>query len=73
MPSSNVVINWQSVAGANYFVQRSLNPDAPISFVASNMVVVATNIIGQSATTSFADTNTIRAGPFFYRVGVQQQ
>jgi hypothetical protein len=62
--STNVTVSWQSVAGVNYFLERGANLAAPFAFV-------ATNIIGQIGTTSYADTNATGAGPFFYRVGVK--
>jgi hypothetical protein len=61
---ANVMVTWQSVAGTNYFLTRSPNLAWPFT-------LVATNIIGQEYTTSYADTNATGAGPFFYRVGVK--
>jgi hypothetical protein len=82
---SNVTVSWQSVAGINYFLDRSANLGSPftleitnivgvatnIVLVGTNSLVVGTNIVGQAGTTSYADTNATGAGPFFYRVGVQ--
>jgi hypothetical protein len=63
-PSSrNITVSWQSVAGVNYFLQRSANLSSPFT-------LVATNIVGQAATTTYTDTNAARQGPLFYRVGV---
>ena len=61
--STNATVRWQSVAGVSYFVERSENLDSPC-------MPLATNIVGQAGTTSYADTNATGAGPFFYRVGV---
>ena len=62
--STNATVTWQSVAGVNYFLERSANPAAPFT-------LLATNILGQAGTTSYVDTNAPGAGPFFYRVGIR--
>jgi hypothetical protein len=58
------MVTWQSGARVNYFLERSASLAAPFT-------LLATNIVGQAGTTSYADTNAIGAGPFFYRVGVK--
>jgi hypothetical protein len=62
--STNVTVSWQSVAGVNYFLERSANPAAPFT-------LLATNILGQAGMTSCGDTNAAGKGPFFYRVGIR--
>jgi hypothetical protein len=62
---TNLSVSWQSVAGVNYFLERSTNLTASRAFVP-----LATNLLGQAGTTSFTDTNAVGTGPFFYRVGV---
>jgi hypothetical protein len=62
---TNVTVTWQSVAGVNYFLERSTNLVANGAFRS-----VATNILGQPGTTSYTETNTAGNGPWFYRVGV---
>jgi hypothetical protein len=62
--STNVTLSWQSVSGVNYLVERSGNLRSPFA-------LMATNILGQAGTTSYADTNATGAGPYFYRVGVE--
>ncbi len=61
--ATKVTVTWQSVAGVNYFLERSPN-------LASPFALLATNILGQAGTTSYTDPNAVRPGPFFYRVGV---
>ena len=61
--STNTTVTWQSVAGVNYFLERSTNLASPFMHLASF-------IMGQAGTTSYADTNAAGAGPLFYRVGV---
>jgi hypothetical protein len=62
---TNATVTWQSVAGINYFLERSTNLAAPFMFTP-----VAMNIPGQAGMTTFTNTNTPGAGTLFYRVGV---
>jgi len=67
MPSAsftNVVLTWQSEAGLSYVLDRSTNLQKSSTFTP-----VATNILGQEATTTYIDTNA-PVGSLFYRVGV---
>jgi hypothetical protein len=61
---TKVTVTWQSMAGVNYFLERSANPAAPFT-------LLSTNILGQTGTTSYGDTNAAGKGPFFYRVGIR--
>jgi PKD domain len=63
---TNLVVTWQSVTNELYYIQRGTNLNAQPAFLP-----LATNLIGQSGTTSYTDTNAAGPGPFFYRVGVQ--
>jgi hypothetical protein len=65
---SNFSLTWQSVAGVDYFLERSTDLSASPPFT-----LLAPSLPGQSGTTSFTDTNTAGASQFFYRVGVEQQ
>ena len=74
--ATNVNVTWQSVTGVKYFLERctnltSLVTTTNIVFGGTNIAVVATNIVGQAGTTTYADTYGTGPGPFFYRVGVQ--
>jgi hypothetical protein len=60
---TNLAVTWQSVAGVNYFLEHSTT-------FAPAFVLLATNIAGQSGTTSYTDTNARGNGQNFYRVGV---
>ncbi|MDW7979154.1 MAG: choice-of-anchor Q domain-containing protein [Verrucomicrobiales bacterium] len=65
--TSGLIVRWQSVSNRTYFLERSTNLGAQPRFH-----TLATNIAGQTPTTSYPDTNAVGPGPFFYRVGVQQ-
>lgn len=67
--STNVTVSWQSVAGINYFLECTAGLAA--GQTPTNFVVIATNILGQTGTTSFTDTNAAGPGSSFYRVAVQ--
>ena len=53
------------MAGVSYFLERSTNLSATPPFTP-----LATNLPGQTNTTSFSDTNAAAAPLLFYRVGV---
>jgi parallel beta-helix repeat protein len=59
-------VTWQSVPTRNYWLDHASSLTSLPSFS-----IVASNIAGQLSTTTYADTNAIGPGPFFYRVGVQ--
>ena len=62
--ATNMTVTWQSVAGGNYFLERSTN-------LASPLTLLAADLAGHAGTSAYADTNATGAGPFFYRVGVK--
>jgi hypothetical protein len=61
----HVTVRWQSVAGVNYFLERSTNLSASPPFTP-----LARNIPGQSGTTTYRDTNAATVPRLFYRVGI---
>lgn len=63
---SNRVLQWKSVAGRSYFVQRATNLAVQPAFQ-----TIATNVLGLSGTTTLTDRQPGSSGSLFYRVGVQ--
>jgi hypothetical protein len=62
---TNVTLTWQSVAGVNYFVERSTNLWASPPFT-----LLAPGLPGQPGATTYTDTNAAGLAPLFYRVSV---
>jgi hypothetical protein len=62
---ADVMVTWQSMAGVEYFIERSTNLYAYPTFS-----LLATNLVGRAGTTCYADTNAASLSPVFYRVGV---
>ena len=63
---SGVTVNWQSVSGKLYYLQRGTNLILP-----PGLSSLQSNIVGQAGLTSFTDTSATNTGPYFYRIGVQ--
>ncbi|HKQ40084.1 MAG TPA: PKD domain-containing protein [Verrucomicrobiae bacterium] len=61
------VLTWQSVNNRMYTLERATNLGDLQPFS-----VVTINIVGQAGTTTYADTNAVGPGPFFYRVGTER-
>ena len=64
---TNVTVAWQSVAGVNYFLERSTNLSASPPFT-----LLAPSLPGQPGTTTYTDPNAASLAPLFYRVGVPE-
>lgn len=63
--SSGITVIWQSVKGINYFIQRSTDLS-----LAGSFSTIASNLVGQTGTTSYLDAGATGGTPCFYRVGV---
>ena len=61
---TNVAVRWESVAGVNYFLERSTDLAAWPRFQ-----LLATNIVGEAGTTTYTDVGVAGPSPLFYRVG----
>jgi len=62
---SGITVQWQSVSGKSYYLERAANLAEQPSFA-----TVSSNIFGQAGTTSYLDTSSSSSAQF-YRVGVQ--
>jgi len=69
--ATNVTVTWQSVPGINYWLERTAALSVLRPLANTNFVVIATNLLGQAASTAYTDTNSVRSEPVFYRVGVR--
>ena len=68
-PSNSVTgmtVTWQSVSGITYYLQHSTDLSAQPVFS-----TIQSNIVGQTGTTSYLDTNAAGHDLSIYRVGVQ--
>jgi subtilisin family serine protease len=64
--ASNIVVSWPSVAGKNYWVQRSTN------LLTGFNSIVGTNIAATAPTNVLTDTAVLPGSTRYYRAGVQQ-
>jgi subtilisin family serine protease len=64
--ANNIVVSWPSVAGKNYWLQRSTN------LLTGFNSVVGTNIAATAPTNVLTDTAVLPGTTRYYRAGVQQ-
>ena len=64
---SGIFLRWQSVSGKAYLIQRATALGAMPAFS-----TVTSNLYIYSSLGTYTDTTATNAGPYFYRVGVQQ-
>lgn len=62
-----VSLSWASVTNRTYSVERATNLRSSPAFS-----LVQSNLVGGAGTTVLSDTNVEGAGPFFYRVRVEE-
>jgi PKD repeat protein len=62
---TNLTVNWQSIAGVSYLLERSTDLSASPPFLP-----LASGLEGRPGATSFTDTNAASLAPRFYRVAV---
>jgi hypothetical protein len=61
--TSGIIVQWDSVPGKSYDVQRS-------AIVATNYIPMVTNLLATDTITSFQDSTANGLGPYFYRIQV---
>jgi len=64
--ANNIAVSWSSVAGKNYWLERSTN------LLAGFNAVVSTNIAATAPTNTLTDTAILPGNTRFYRIGVEQ-
>ncbi|HKW29976.1 MAG TPA: PA domain-containing protein, partial [Verrucomicrobiae bacterium] len=64
--ANNVLVSWSSVAGKNYWLERSTN------LLTGFNSVVSSNITATAPTNTLTDTAILPGNTRFYRVGLQQ-
>jgi subtilisin family serine protease len=64
--ASGTVVSWSSVAGKNYWLERSTN------LMTGFNSIVSTNIAATAPTNTLTDTAILPGSTRFYRVGVEQ-
>jgi hypothetical protein len=63
----SVTLTWSSVTNRSYSLERATELGASPAFS-----LLRSNIVGQSGTTIFTDTNALTGAPCFYRIRVEQ-
>jgi len=58
--ASGISVNWQSVSGLTYYVQRAVSVQGPFNSIRTQTAL--------SSTATFKDTLATGPGPYFYRV-----